>query len=69
MECGPSVVKQETLKQNLGKRGLQEAISETNKENNEKSGKRGRLQEEEQNNCRRTLAEHNETFKLELSRA
>ena len=50
MECGPSVVKQETLKQNLGKRGLLEAIFETNKENNEKSGKRGRLQEEEQNN-------------------
>ena len=34
----------------FGQRGLQEAIFETNKENNEKSGKRGRLQEEEQNN-------------------
>ena len=50
MECGSSMAKQVTSKPLLGKRGVQEADFETDTANIEKSRKRGRLQEKEDNN-------------------
>lgn len=58
MECGPSMVKQVTSKPLLGKKGVQEADFETDTANIEKSGKRGRLQEEEDNNETAGVQEH-----------